>query len=308
MAADGEMVRELTGAFAIPERLSFAADPGGLPVALVRGAGAEATVDLQGANVTHYRPAGEEPVLWLSARAVYAPGKAIRGGIPICWPWFGAHPSDPSRPDHGFARNRPWSVLGAFASEDGATVLRLGLGDDETSRALWPHRFALELQVSVGAALHVALIARNPGSEPYTCTGALHSYLAVGDVARIAIHGLEGHEYLDKVDGGSRAVQEGPVTIAGETDRIYGETTATCTIDDPVLGRRLSVAKLGSRATVVWNPWREKAGRLGDFGEDAYPRMVCIEAANALDDEITVAPGAEHRLETIISVEHQGQP
>lgn len=131
-------------------------------------------------------------MLWLSTRAVYAPGKAIRGGIPICWPWFGPHPDDPSKPDHGFARTRTWSVLSGGAAEGDSTVLRLGLRDDEASRALWLHPFALELEVAVGAALRVSLIARSTGSEPYICTGELHSYLAVGDVTRIAIHGLGG--------------------------------------------------------------------------------------------------------------------
>ena len=277
-------------------------------MALVRGAGAEATIDLQGATVTHFRPAGEDPVLWLSTRAVYAPGRAIRGGIPICWPWFGPHPDDPGKPDHGFARNRRWSVLGAAIAEDGATVIRLGLWDDEVTRDLWPHSFALELEVAVGVALRVSLIARNTGSAPFTCTGALHSYLAVGDVTRIAIHGLEGCAYVDKVDGGAEKVQQGAVTIVGETDRVYRDTVATCTIDDPVLGRRIAVAKRGSRSTVIWNPWQEKARRLTDFDDDAYPRMLCVEAGYprtgvALDDTITIAPGAEHHLETTIGVE-----
>lgn len=308
MAAMDGTIGELEAAHAVPGRLSFAADPGGFPMALVRGAGAEATIDLQGATVTHFRPAGAAPVVWLSARAVYAPNRAIRGGIPICWPWFGAHPSDPTRPDHGFARDRRWTVLGAAAAEDGGTVLRLGLGDGEATRALWPHPFALELEVGVGEALRVTLIARNTGSSPFTCTGALHSYLAVGEVTRIAIHGLAGCAYIDKVDGGRDGVQHGPVAIAGEIDRVYRETSAACTIDDPVLARRVVVAKRGSRSTVVWNPWRDRARRLPDFEDDGYARMVCIEAANALDDAITIEPGAEHRLETTISVEQAARP
>jgi len=233
MAMENKTVQELASAFAIPDRLSFAADPGGLPIALARGAGAEATIDLQGATVTHFRPAGEDPVLWLSARAVYARSSAIRGDIPICWPWFGPHPNDPGKPDHGFARIRPWSVLGAAVAEDDSTVLRLGLRDDEASRVLWPHPFALEFEVFVGAELQVSLIARNTGSAPFACTGALHSYLAVGDVTRIAIHGLEGCAHVDKVDSGAEKVQRGPVTIVGEADRVYHDTVATCTIRRP---------------------------------------------------------------------------
>jgi len=204
-------------------------------------------------------------------------------------------------------------VLGAAIAKGGATVIRLGLRDDEATRELWPHSFALELEVAVGVALRVSLIARNTGSAPFTCTGALHSYLAVGDVTLIAIHGLEGCAYVDKVNGGAEKVQRGLVTIVGETDRVYHDTVATCTIDDPVLGRRIAVAKRGSRSTIIWNPWQEKARRLADFDDDAYPSMVCVEAGYprtgvALNDAVTIPPGGEHRLETTIGVERTVQP
>ncbi len=297
-----DSIQDLNARFAIADQVSFVAGPGGFPVVSVRNAHADVTIALQGADVTGFQPHGREPVLFLSRHAVYAPGKAIRGGIPICWPWFGPHPTDPTKPDHGFARTRPWSVRDTTAMPDGATRMRLGLTDDAETRALWPHAFALELTVTVGATLEVALVARNTGQEPFVCGGALHSYFRVGDVTAITIQGLEETAYVDKVDGGRSRVQQGSITIVGETDRVYTETAASCVIVDPTLGRRVTVAKEGSRSTVVWNPWRDKARRLADFGDDEYTEMVCVEVANAGGDIVMVAPGGEHRLGTTIGV------
>lgn len=295
-------VHLLNERFGAPGRLVFTAGPGGFPVAEISNDHATATVALHGAQPLAFQPRGQAPVLWVSRQAAFAPGKAIRGGIPICWPWFGPHPSDPAKPSHGFARTRPWRVLQADAASGSETTLRLGLSDDEATRALWPHRFELELLVSVGRELQVTLVARNPGPEPFTCTGALHSYFAVGDVPAVAIHGLDGCDYLDQIDGHRRKTQAGAVTFAGEVDRIYLDTDATCTIEDGALGRRIEVAKRGSRATIVWNPWVEKARRLSDFGDDEYRGMVCVETANAGEDVVTVPPGGEHQLAAMIGV------
>jgi len=301
-------IQDLNARFAIADHVSFVAGVGGFPLVAVSNAHARATIALQGATVVDFQPHNQgqdtqNPVLWLSRHAVYAPGKAIRGGIPLCWPWFGPHPTDSTKPDHGFARTRPWAALGTSVDEDGATTVRLGLSDDDETRALWPHAFTLELVVTVGPTLRLTLVARNTGPDPFACSSALHSYFKVGDVTAIAIRGLEGCAYVDKVNGGRSKVQQGPVTIDGETDRVYTGTMATCTIDDSGLRRRITVAKEGSRSTVVWNPWRDKARRMADVGDDDYQGMVCVEVANALNDTVTVAPGDEHRLQTTIGAE-----
>jgi D-hexose-6-phosphate mutarotase len=296
-------LESLNESFAITDHIMFVAGPGGLPMAKIRNAYAAATVSLHGGQALTFQPHGHEPVLWSSAYSLYQPGKAIRGGIPVCWPWFGPHPSDPSKPAHGFARTSLWSVLSTAALADGATQVRLRLADDDTSLALWPHAFELRLVVTVGADLRADLIARNPGAASYTYSGALHSYFDVSDVTAISIHGLEGCTYIDKVDGEQHKVQRGAVTIEAETDRIYLNTAETCAIEDPGLDRRITVAKAGSRTTVVWNPWAEKARRLADFGDEEYHGMVCVETANADGDSLTVAPGGEQRLMAIIGVE-----
>jgi D-hexose-6-phosphate mutarotase len=294
----------LNESFAITDHIAFVSGAGGLPFAQIRNAFATATVSLHGGQVLAFQPHGHGPVLWVSAQSLYQPGKAIRGGIPVCWPWFGPHPSDPAKPAHGFARTSLWSVLSAAALADGATQIRLRLADGDTSLALWPHAFDLRLVVTVGAELKVELIARNPGSAPYTYSGALHSYFDVSDIAAISIRGLDGCPYIDQVDGDQRKLQHGPITIASETDRVYLNTTETCAIEDPGLDRRITIAKAGSHSTVVWNPWVEKARRLADFGDEEYHSMVCVETANADGDSVTVAPGGEQRLTAIIGVEH----
>jgi len=285
----------------IAGRLAFEAGPGGLPVAAIENAHACATVCLLGGHVLAFQPRGHEPVLWVSERSRFEAGRPIRGGIPVCWPWFAAHPEDATKPFHGFVRTALWSVLDTETVADGATRVRLRTGDSAQTPALWPHAFELEIDVTVGPELRVELIASNRGQAPWTCTGALHTYLSVGDVAQIAIHGLDGCSYVEDAPG--RRLQQGPVTIDREVDRVYLDTAATCTVEDPGLGRRIRVAKSGSRSTVVWNPWVDKARRMADFGDDEYRRMVCVETANAGEDAVTVPPDGEHRLAARIRVE-----
>jgi D-hexose-6-phosphate mutarotase len=263
---------------------------------------ATALVAVQGAHIARFQPRGAEPVLWVSRLSSYAAGKAIRGGIPVCWPWFAQHPTDPTKPFHGFARTAMWQVRGASVLADDVVQLRLGLTESETTLDLWPHAFELEMVVTLGADLRAELISRNPGDAPFTVGGALHTYFQVGDVARTAIHGLEDCSYIDKVDGGQTKTQAGPITISAETDRIYLDTTAECVIDDAVLGRQIRVGKSGSRTTVVWNPWIEKARLIADCGDEEYLNFVCVETANALEDVFEVAPGGAHHLVQTIAL------
>lgn len=288
--------------FGIPGQISFAAGPGGLTVAELRNPFATAQIALHGGHVLSYQPAGQAPVLWVSSQSRYEPGTAIRGGIPVCWPWFADHPSDATKPAHGFARTATWEVDQALTNAWGAGQLRLRLEPNAATRALWPFSFRLELVVTVGAALEVELVANNTGEEPLRCTAALHSYFAVRDAAQVRVRGLEGRRYIDKVDGGRTKVQDGAVTISGEVDRVYLDSDGPCAIEDPVAGQRIEIAKSGSRSTVVWNPGPEKAQRMRDFGDQEYRETVCVETANAGDDVVTVAPGGEHRLRAAINV------
>lgn len=283
--------------------LTFRSGPGGLTIAEIANRHAQASVALHGGHVLAFQPRGQKPVLWVSKQSHYAAGKAIRGGIPVCWPWFGGHPTDSDQPAHGFVRTSSWSVLGVEVTAEQVTRLRLGMTDADATRAVWPHAFQLELTVTVGPVLEVELLFRNPGSSAFTCSGALHSYFAVSDIANAGIHGLDGCVYLDKVASYERFEQTGPIAVTAETDRIYLDTTADCLISDAGWQRTIHVAKHGSRTTVVWNPWVDRARQLADFGDDEYRAMVCVETANTADDQITVPPGGEHRLTTTLSVE-----
>ena len=293
---------KLNRKYGFRDQLVFTESPGGFVWAEIKNRHAEATVALHGGQILSYRPQAQAPVLWLSRKRYFQTGKAIRGGIPVCWPWFGAHPTDAGKPAHGFARTAVWSVNESEQLEDGGTRLKLFFAASEETLALWPHRFRLEIEVMVSAVLRVKLICTNTGSAPFTCTGALHSYFNISSISNVAIKGLEECPYLDKVDQGRRKVQAGPIYIRRETDRIYTDTTAACTIEDKGLERRIGIAKNGSRTTVVWNPWIDKSRRMPDFGDEEYENMVCVETANAAEDVVTLAPGGSHTLEQVVHV------
>ncbi|MEW5769102.1 MAG: D-hexose-6-phosphate mutarotase [Pseudomonadota bacterium] len=287
---------DLNGRFAQPG-LKFVEGPGGLIFAEIDNALGSATLCLQGAHVTTYRPKDQaEPVVWLSDFAKFALGKSIRGGAPVCWPWFGPHATESGYPGHGFARTVMWEVTGSATLPGGETSLTLRLVETEQTRQQWPFATRLELTAVVGASLRIDLATTNLGDQPVEIGEALHTYLQIGDIGEVRITGLEGCEFVDKVDGGARKTQEGAVTCAGEIDRVYVNTAATCVIEDPHLQRRLVIEKAGSDSTVVWTPWAEKADKMGDFGPDGWRRMVCVESVNALENVVGVAPGQTHTL------------
>jgi len=289
---------ELNERHAIDGHLSFTREGDGPTLAEIDNAFGRATIALEGGQLLTWIPKDQEPVVWLSPEAVYTPGKSLRGGVPVCWPWFGAHESDPTLPGHGFARNKPWSVKACEALEDGATRITLILKQDEETAKMWPERSELRLAVTVGETLTLALTTSNLSARPITVTEALHTYFHVGDIARVTVSGLEGSTYMDKVDGGAYRTQEGAVTIDGEVDRVYLTAKGECVIHDEALGRRIHITKEHGRSTVVWNPWAEKGAAFGDMGDEGYRKMLCVESANALSDAQTVQAGAEHTLTT----------
>jgi D-hexose-6-phosphate mutarotase len=285
----------LNSRFGIAGKLRFET-VGELAVARVTTAFASASIALQGAHVMTYQPTGQAPLIWLSKFAKLAPGKSIRGGAPVCWPWFGPHAENAQFPGHGFARTVPWQLLASKEMPDGRIRLDFELVQDGATRAQWPHDSVVRNIVTVGQELEVQLATTNTGAKPFQLGQALHTYFTVGDIRRATVAGLEGCNYLDKVDGGARKHQSGPVTFVQETDRIYLATRGCCGILDPVLDRTILITSTGSRSTVVWNPWREKADKMGDFGQDGFLDMVCVETANAAEDLVTLAAGETHAM------------
>ena len=297
--------QQLNARFGTRGRLSFSEDSG-LIIAEIDNAQATASLCLQGAHLMSWRPKSQSvPVVWLSRDAKLAAGKSIRGGAPVCWPWFGAHATESAFPGHGFARTVPWQVVESGSDPDGATRLKLRLVENEKTRAQWPHASKLDLTVVVGEALRMELTTGNTGTTDFVIGEALHTYLQIGDICAVRVTGLEGCDYWDKVGGSTLRKQTGAISFAGETDRVYINTAAECVIEDDKLKRRIHVAKSGSLSTVVWTPWAEKAGKMGDMGKpEGWREMLCVESANALENMVKVAAGARHTL----IVEYRAEP
>ena len=290
------MLQELTGLFAVPG-LTFEHGKGGLLRAVVNTQVSHGELVLQGAHITSWQPAGQSPVLWLSQCSYFEKGKPIRGGVPICFPWFGPNAKDGTLPAHGFARLVEWKMVGAHANEDGSIAIRL-----ETT--LDP--FALTFQIEFGRELKMTLRTQLSANalSPQSFEDALHTYFAVSDVRSISISGLERTAYIDKVDQAlPKAASGSPIRFTGETDRVYLGTQAECLLTDEGMRRVIRIAKLGSSSTVVWNPWIDKSKRMADFGDDEWPTMVCIETANVGGNLIKLLPGESHSTISIVSVE-----
>ena len=240
----------------------------------------------------------------MSEASRFESGAPIRGGVPICFPWFGPKAGDPSAPVHGVARISAWNLDGVTREADGCAVVRLSLACGRHASTHVPHDLRLAYELRLGHNLSMALTVTNPADAPITFEEALHTYLSVGDVRQVSVAGLEGAAYMDKVDGAKRKTQTGAlITIAGETERLYLDTEAAVTLMDPSLGRRIRVEKTGSRSSVVWNPWVAKSRAMSDFGDDEWPGMICLETANAADNAVTVPPHASHTMTATISVE-----
>jgi glucose-6-phosphate 1-epimerase len=301
-------LQQLTDHFAIPGLLSFSANENGLLRAEISTPTCKAELYLQGAHLTAWQPTGCAPVLFLSERSLFRPGKAIRGGIPIIFPWFGARTATAENPrtdgpSHGFARTAGWEL--AFAALVGDDLhLTLTLGPNDTSRALWFDQFHVTYQIVLGAELRLELTVANLAETPLHFEEALHTYLSIGDVQQISIIGLSDTEYIDKTDGFKRKRQKiSPLTLTGETDRPYLDSLNPVIVDDPVLHRRINLDKSNSKTTVVWNPWSEQAAKLSDMTPSGWLEMICIETANVADNAITLAPQQTHTMEAHIFVE-----
>lgn len=295
----GYDIAALNRDFGVPGRIAFREGPLGEPVAVLVEEHGTCEVSFYGAHVLSYRPTGHSPVLWLAKSfRTLADSAPIRGGIPVCWPWFG--PRD-GLPSHGFARTARWNLL-RTDYDTYSTSIALVLEDTPETRALWPHKFRLELSVTVGSALVVSLLAENTGDAPFEMSGALHSYFTVKEIGGIAINGLDGVKYLDRAPGGADAVQSGDIAIRAETDRIYVSAPDEATIEDAALGRRIKVVKEGAPDVVVWNPWIEKAARLPDMDDDDYLRFVCVETA--FTSPATLAPGEKRRVRAALATEY----
>ncbi|NJN20422.1 MAG: D-hexose-6-phosphate mutarotase [Leptolyngbya sp. RL_3_1] len=295
---------QLNADYGIDGQLQLIAGKGDFPVIKVTNDQATALISVYGGQVLSFQPQGEpQDLMFVSDQAYYQAGKAIKGGVPICWPWFGPDPAGAGRPSHGFARNRFWQVMGTAALANGATQVRLGFRDDDGTLALWPHRFELVLEITVGTTLGMALVSRNRSDAPFEITQALHTYFTVGDIRQATVLGLDGTTYLDKVDAGKLKPQGGPVAIAAEVDRIYTGVPKELVIQDAALDRRIRITSTGNQTAVVWNPWADISAQMADLADLDYTRFLCVETTNAAEDVITVPAQGEFRLEVTYAIE-----
>lgn len=266
---------------------------------------AELVIARQGAQVLRYRQGDEPPVVWLSEEALFHTGKSVRGGIPVCWPWFGNLQRNPQAvqamyhgteaPAHGLARTREWQSAGIEATENGVRM-RLHLPQAEGELPGWPHPMRLTLTVDLAHDLRLTLTSHNLGQDDVTFSQALHSYLAVSDVRQVHVEGVDGLDYVETLADWETRRQQGALSFTGETDRIYLDAPEHLAIVDSAWKRRLSLHTTGSRSAVIWNPWTERARALPDMADEGWQGMLCIETANAWDYTVTLAPGQQHSL------------
>ena len=295
-------IAQLNEHFAISGVLAFHSTQSGLGYAEICTPLAQATVYLQGAHLAHWQPKGQQPVLFLSRRSDLVPGEAIRGGLPIAFPWFAARHDGKTGPSHGFARIQNWTL--AFAALAGDDLhLTFTLGPTELSRSLGYDQFRLVYQLSIGRALTVKLTVANDADTPLVFEEAMHTYYSIADICEARVTGLEGTSYLDKMEKMRERVQDGVIAITGPTDRIYLNTAATCVLHDPIGRRRITVGKANSKTTVIWNPWESGALKLTDLDPNEWRVFLAIETVNAAANEVTLAPGATHTMQAHINVE-----
>jgi len=258
-------------------------------------------ISLFGGQMLSWQPAGHDPVLWLSQAAVFDRNAPIRGGIPVCWPWFGGHMLHDDWPSHGFARTTNWPYEGVAEADSRLNQLALPIWEPNTT--YWPHMSRPFMTCKVAEALGIEFNNVNIDPYPIEFSQALHTYLCVGDIEAISIHGLEDCAFIDKLSGCEEPASNAPISISTETDRIYRQPQGPIELRDPVLKRVVTIEHAGATSAIVWNPWIEKSARLDDMGPpDAYRGMVCIETGNVGPDPVRLNPGESHTLKTMISV------
>jgi glucose-6-phosphate 1-epimerase len=294
-------IAELNQNCGIPGIVSIVEGNGHLPKIRVKSAAAWGEMYLHGAHVTSWQPAGAREILFLSPRSLYQDGIAIRGGVPVCFPWFGNKADDPQAPAHGFVRTKTWHLESVEHKRDLVTV-KMFTESSKSTKKWWPSDFRLSYRATFGPELALEMTVTNIGNTPLRFEEALHAYYRVGDVTKACVAGLDGTQYLDKTDSFRKKTQSGEVAITGETDRVYLDTESKLYLSDPVLQRRTMVIKDNSRDTVIWNPWSEKAAAMSDLGEDQWKSMLCVEVANVGENAVSLKPGEQHTMQARVKV------
>jgi glucose-6-phosphate 1-epimerase len=288
--------------FGIPGIVQLSNGNGCLTRLRVTTASAAAEIYLHGAQITSWKPAGADEAIFVSEHSNWQDGRAIRGGIPICFPWFRAKAGDPNAPAHGFVRTREWQLDSVTVEADGSVIVVCSTESDDATRRLWPHDFRLVHRTTVGKTLRMELTVTNTGSTPLRFEEALHTYFRAGDVQNVRVRGLDQVAYLDNTDGNREKVQRGDVVFAGATDNAYLNAYGGAELIDPALRRTIRTHKEKSATTVVWNPGQQGAASMSDLGHDEWQRMICVEASNILGSAVSLVPGEQHTMQATLSI------
>lgn len=287
--------------FGIPDVVEVISGNGGLPKIRVTAPSSSADIYLHGAQITSWQPVNAKEVLFLSGHSSWQEGRAIRGGIPVCFPWFRSKVDDPTAPAHGFVRTKEWRLESVEIDRESVIVICSTENDASTFR-WWPHAFRLSLKLSIGKSLGLELSVTNIGRIPFRFEEALHTYFRVSRAEQISIRGLDRIAYLDNTAGNMRKTQSGDLIIRGKTDSAYMDVHGPADLIDPIWRRKIRTEKVNSATTVVWSPWREGAASLSDLGNDEWQQFACVEASNILESGISLPPGQKHGFQAIISV------
>ncbi|HUB28263.1 MAG TPA: D-hexose-6-phosphate mutarotase [Terracidiphilus sp.] len=298
---DQSRISALHREFGIPNVVEIVSGNGGLPKLRVTAPSASAEIYLHGAQITSWRPMNAAEVLFLSERSHWHDGRAIRGGIPVCFPWFRSKIDDPSAPAHGLVRTKEWR-LEAVKMDGESVVVVCSTENDESTQRWWPHAFRVVHSLSIGKTLRLDLTASNTGQTPFRLEEALHSYFRVGQVEKVSVRGLDKVAFLDNFDNNRKKTQSGDLIFTAKTDNAYMDVRSPVELVDPALGRTIRTEKQNSATTVVWNPWQEGAASLSDLGADEWRQFACVEASNILASSIALDPGREHRMQATISI------
>ncbi len=294
---------ELDEKFSIEGEVGFAELEEDLVFVTVSNKYADADICLYGAHVTSFRPQNSMDLLWMSPDSNFEVGKPIRGGIPVCFPWFGPHKTDPEKPQHGFGRLMYWDVAGTSTLPGGETQVRLQLCSSEETKVYWPHDFCAEMIFTVGQTLVATLKVTNTSAKPFEYSCALHSYYSLSAIENITISGLQGVGYSNQLTTENGVQEEELLKIEGPLTRHYLNTESPVVIFDQIFRRKIKADKSGSKVTTVWNPGEEACAQIGDLPDDAWETFVCVEATNAFNFPISLQPGESHETSVVIGLE-----
>lgn len=259
----------------------------GLPLLVVKTPACEAVIAFQGAHLLSFTPAGGEDVLWLSPNCNFSTGVALRGGVPVCLPWFGPHPNDKQAPKHGFARNSLWQLTSASLREDNTAELLFSFASKH--HPLFPSAFSATLRMSLGSSAKLELTLNNDSEKDFTASWALHSYHPVSNLATVEIPALAGKTYLDNLEQHARKLQQGPLQFHGEVDRVFPSVSEALLIENS--HPRIRIDHDNAPSVITWNPGATNAANIADIGAGQQLHYICVERGAVLAEAWTVPAG-----------------